>query len=477
EQITSGTLAYALGNGKAVISTAYRYARELLADDRGLLVPFRDSAAIGATVNQLLDDPEELRAQGARAGEYGRNMVWPSVAQQYITSFERAHQESASSRRSFIASRTVSKRLIDLPEINLQHLRALTDDTGMLQHALFSVPRYDDGYCLDDNARALLLTSLIEDAGTDDRPTTRALSSRYLAFMSHAFNQDTGRFRNFMAYSRQWLEECGSEDSHGRALWALGAVVGRAREPGSKSLASELFHAGLPALKELESSRAWAFALLGIYEYLRAFRGERAVEVLQKRLSEELLSRFQTNGADDWPWCENVIAYDNARLPQALIVSGNQIGDREMVAAGLQSLRWLNALQRAEEGYFAPIGSNGFYPRHAERAHFDQQPLEACATISACLDAWRVTGSEEWSREMWRAFSWFLGENQLQAPLYDPITGGCLDGLHQDRPNENQGAESTLSFLLALTEMGALESEKQLRDENARSSSTGEGSG
>jgi len=448
-----------------------------LADGRGVLVPWRDSTAISATLDELLGDPTELRALGARAAEYGRDMVWPSVARQYVTSFERAHRESATLRRSFFASKTVTRRLIDLPELNLQHLRALTDDTGILQHALFSVPRYQDGYCLDDNARALLLTTLIEDAGTDDRWTTRALSLRYLAFTSHAFNQDSRQFRNFMTYSRQWVEERGSEDSHGRALWALGAVVGRSREPGRKSLGSELFHAALPAVSELQSSRAWAFALLGIHEYLRAFRGESAVEVLQKQLSGRLLSRFQTNVGEGWPWCEDVIAYDNARLPQALIVSGNQLGDREMVTAGLESLRWLNEIQRSDEGYFAPVGSNGFYPRHGERARFDQQPLEACATVSACLDAWRVSGDEEWPREMWRAFSWFLGENQLQAPLYDPTTGGCLDGLHPDRPNENQGAESTLSFLLALTEMGALDSEKQLRDENARSSPTGEGSG
>ncbi|MGB8329260.1 MAG: glycosyltransferase family 4 protein, partial [Polyangiales bacterium] len=398
EQITSGTLAYAVGTGKAVISTPYRYARELLADGRGVLVPWRDSTAISAALDALLGDPAQLRALGARAAEYGRDMVWPSVARQYVTSFECAHQESATLRRSFIASRTVTRRLIDLPEINLQHLRALTDDTGILQHALFSVPRYDDGYCLDDNARALLLTTLIEDAGTDDRSTTRALSSRYLAFVSHAFNQDSRRFRNFMAYSREWVEERGSEDSHGRALWALGAVVGRSREPGRKSLGSELFHAALPGVEELESSRAWAFALLGIHEYLRAFRGESAIEVFQKQLSGRLLSRFQTNGDEGWPWCEDVIAYDNARLPQALIVSGDQLGDREMVAAGLESLRWLNEIQRSDEGYFAPVGSNGFYPRHAERARFDQQPLEACATVSACLDAWRVSGDEEWPR-------------------------------------------------------------------------------
>jgi glycosyltransferase involved in cell wall biosynthesis len=476
EQITSGTLAYALGNGKAVVSTPYRYARELLADDRGLLVPFKDASAISETVNDLLDHPVELQARCARAAEYGRNMVWPSVARQYVTSFERARQQSATLRQSFIAPRTVIRRPVDLPELNLQHLRTLTDDTGMLQHARYSVPRYDDGYCIDDNARALLLTTLIEDAGTDDRTTTRALSSRYLAFINHAFSQNSRRFRNFMAYSREWLEERGSEDSHGRALWALGAVVGRAREPGSKNLGTELFHAALPALKELESSRAWAFALLGIHEYLRAFRGETSVEVMQKQISEQLLSRFKTNRADRWPWCEDLITYDNARLPQALIVSGNQMGDREMVAAGLESLRWLSEIQRSDEGYFAPIGSNGFYPRQGERARFDQQPLEACATVSACLDAWRVTGDDEWPREMWRAFSWFLGENQLQTPLYDPSTGGCLDGLHPDRPNENQGAESTLSFLLALTEMAALDSEKQLRDRNARSFATGEGS-
>ena len=475
EQITSGTLAYAVGNGKAVISTPYRYARELLADDRGVLVPWRDSAAISATLDKLLGDPGELHALGARAAEYGRNMAWPSVARQYVSSFERAHQESSTLRRSFFAPRTLAKRQVHLPELNLRHLRALTDDTGMLQHALFSVPRYEDGFCLDDNARALLLTTLVEDAGTDDWPTTRSLSSRYLAFVSHAFNRDLGRFRNFMAYSREWLEERGSEDSQGRALWALGAVVGRSREPGRMRLGGELFHAALPAVLEFESPRAWAFALLGIHEYLRAFQGESGVEVLQKRLSEQLLSRFESNGDADWPWCEDILAYDNARLPQALIVSGKQLGHREMVAAGLGSLHWLNEIQSSEEGYFAPIGSNGFYPRQAERALFDQQPLAACATVSACLAAWRVTGDEKWAHEMWHAFKWFLGENQLHASLYDPTTGGCRDGLHPDRPNENQGAESTLSFLLALTDMSALDSEMRLRDESAPALPTGEG--
>jgi glycosyltransferase involved in cell wall biosynthesis len=477
EQITSGTLAYAVGTGKAVISTTYRYAQELLADGRGLLVPPRDSAAISVALEKLLGDPSAHATLAARAAEYGRDMGWPSVARQYLASFERAHRERASQRRSFFGSRTLARHTVDLPGLHLQHLRALTDDTGVLQHAMFSVPRYEDGYCLDDNARALLLMALVEDAGTTDRATSRALSARYLAFVSHAFNGDLGRFRNFMSYSRQWTEERGSDDSHARALWALGAVVGRAREPGRKSLAGQLFHAALPGAAELVSLRAWAFALLGIHEYLRAFRGESEVEVLGALLCERLFSAFQGNGSSDWPWCEDILAYDNARLPQALIVAGERLGRPEVVAAGLRSLSWLTELQRSEELSFAPVGSNGFYPRGGKKAGFDQQPLEACATVSACLDAWRVTGDDRWTHEMWRAFRWFLGENHLRASLYDPATGGCRDGLHSDRPNENQGAESTLSFLLALTDMGALEVERRLEDEgvDVGSHPTGEG--
>jgi glycosyltransferase involved in cell wall biosynthesis len=465
EQITSGTLAYAVGNGKAVVSTPYRYARELLADGRGILVPSRDSAALGAALDGLLGDPGELRALGARAAEYGREMGWPSVARQYLSSFERARKESTTRRRSVFSAMTLAKRRVDLPELDLQHVRAMTDDTGILQHAAFSVPRYEHGYCLDDNARALLLVTMLEDADMGDPGTTRSLACRYLAFMSHAFDAELRRFRNFMGYSRAFLEACGSEDSHGRGLWALGAVVGRSREPGRKSLAGQLFHAALPAVSELSSPRAWAFALLGIHEYLRAFQGESGVEALQKRLSDQLMAKFSTGDGGDWPWCEDVVTYDNARLPQALIVSGSRTSNKEMLGAGLAALSWLIDVQRSPGGYFGPVGSDGFYPRSAEKAEFDQQPIEACATVSACLEAWRVTGDEKWAREMRRAFRWFLGENHLHVSLYDPTTGGCRDGLHRDRPNENQGAESTLSFLLALTEMKTLDGEMQLRNE------------
>jgi glycosyltransferase involved in cell wall biosynthesis len=453
EQSTSGTLAYAVGSGKAVISTPYAYARELLADGRGILVPWRDAGAIATAVNDLLGDEAGRQALGQRAAAHGRSMQWPAVARQYLASFERARVEHAARLRTTFQARTLAERPAGLPELNLGHLRLLTDDTGLLQHAVYSVPRYEDGYCLDDNARALRLMTLVEDAGTDQAAAVRALASRYLAFVSHSFNRATGRFRNFMSYARQWTETAGSEDSHGRALWALGAVVGRLGDPGRRSLAADLFHASVPALPPFSSPRAWAYALLGIDEYLGAFRGDREVQALRDSLAERLLGLFRRTSGPDWPWFEDRVTYCNARLPQALIVSGTAMGDPAMVAAGTQALDWLVSIQRSPDGYFAPVGSNAGMERGAPVATFDHQPVEACGMVSGCLAAHRATGDGCWTEHARRAFGWFLGQNHLQHSLYDASTGGCRDGLHADRPNENQGAESTLSFLAALVDM------------------------
>jgi glycosyltransferase involved in cell wall biosynthesis len=453
EQITSGTLAYAVGSGKAVISTPYLYARELLAEGRGVLVPWRDGDAIAREVIDLLGDDAKRLAMRRRAADHGRNMLWPAVAESYAESFERARTEHTDRLRTRFVAKTLAKRRPELPEINLQHLQIMTDHTGMLQHASFSVPKYDEGYCVDDNARALVLMTLIEDAGEADGKAVRALASRYLAFVSHAFNKERGRFRNFMSYSRNWLEECGSEDSNGRTFWALGTVVGRSVDPGRQTLAGDLFHAALPATLEFTSPRAWGYTLLGIHEYLRAFQGDTKLQSVRKTLAEKLFETFQQTSGPDWPWFEDCVTYSNPRLSQALIVSGSQMHHDEMTAAGLRSLEWLTQIQTSSDGYFAPVGSNGFYTRGGQMAAFDQQPVEACAMISACQEAQRVTGDARWAEHAHRAFTWFLGQNQLQHPLYDPRTGGCRDGLHADRANENQGAESTLSFLLGLVEM------------------------
>ena len=455
EQSTSGTLAYAVGSGKAVVSTPYRYARELLADGRGVLVPWRDSGAIAREINGLLDDPKKRAEMQLRAAAFGQAMTWPIVARRYVDSFERARAADGDRRRAAFKARTLARRSPEPPAIDLAHVRVMTDDTGILQHATFSIPRYRDGYCTDDNARALLLMTLVEEEGTEPPQVVRGLASRYLAFVRHALDEDSGRFKNFFTYARSWHEEPGSDDSHGRAIWALGAVVGRSLDPSRRGLAAHLFHAGLPAATRLTSPRAWAYTLLGVGEYLRAFQGDSSVESVGSSLAQKLLERFRQSCSADWPWFEDRLTYCNARLPQALLVSAAWMGDPAMTDVGERSLEWLAVQCSAANGTFAPVGSNGFHIRGGTRAEFDQQPVEAGAMVSACLDAHRITGQPRWGDHARRAFEWFFGQNALHAPVFDASTGGCRDGIHVDRMNENQGAESTLSFLLAVAEMRA----------------------
>ncbi len=451
-QIVSGTLAYTLGAGKAVVSTPYWYAEEMLADGRGVLVPFRDPAALAGQVVDLLDKEADRHAMRKRAYLFGREMTWPKVAHRYMESFERARAERRHFTSPGFTDKALDKRPGDLPPLKLNHLRHMTDETGMLQHALFTVPNYREGYTTDDNARALMVSALLEELGSGE---AIELASRYLAFVWYAFNAEIGRFRNFMDYQRQWLEENGSDDSHGRALWALGTVLGRSNTPTLHSMAGRLFEQALPAILDTTSPRAWAFALIGLHEYLRRFAGDRMASQVREELGGRLLALYQSHRSDEWRWYEDGLAYCNAALPHALLLCGQWIPNNAMAEAGLESLSWLTTVQRADaEGrHFVPIGSNGFYQRGGERARFDQQPVEAQAMVSACLEAYRVTSDKRWRKEARRAFEWFLGRNDLNLPIYDPTTGGCRDGLHPDRVNENQGAESTLAFLQSLLEL------------------------
>jgi glycosyltransferase involved in cell wall biosynthesis len=454
EQSTSGTLARAVAAGKAVVSTPYWHARELLGDDRGVLVPARDAAALAAAIAGLLGDEQRRTTLGQRAAELGKTMSWTAVAKLYLDSFEKAHAHEQRARHTFPSGAIAP---YDLPELNLEHLLRLTDNTGLLQHATFATPRYAEGYCLDDNARALLLTALLEGSGATNTKVIRELATRYLAFVAYAFDRNNGRFRNFMAYTREWTEERGSEDSHGHAVWALGATIGRAGDPGLSSLGGDLFQAALPALASFTSPRAWAYGLLGIDEYLKAFEGDSGVQTVRKSLLESLVGLHRSVSSPDWPWFESSLTYANARLAQAVIVSGSAMGSEEIAQIGLTSLEWLAQVQTSEREHFAPVGSEGFYERGGKKAEFDQQPVEAAAMVSACLDALRVTRQPIWAEHACRAFDWFLGQNHLRRPLYDASTGGCRDGLHANRVNENQGAESTLSFLLALVAMSSEE--------------------
>ena len=467
-QVVSGTLAYALGAGKAIISTPYWHAIELLDGRRGALVPFQDPDAIAHKTIELLDTPAIRHAMRKRAYIFARDMVWKRVAQGYMESFARVRSDRMDTPRVQFSARATPKALDQLPELNLDHVKALTDDTGILQHAIFTVPNRGEGHTTDDNARALIFMAMLEGPASssasakDKHERAKAdvlaadFSARYLSFLEHALNPANGRLRNFLGYDRQWNEPVGSEDCHGRALWSLGTVLGRSNNQGLRSAAGRLFEFSLPAAVEFYSPRASAYTLLGIQEYLNAFPGDRDAQKIRSVLSRRLLEMFESICRPDWKWFENVVAYGNARLPQALLVVGSACSDDRMVADGLEALDWLMKAQQCETNHhFVPIGSQGFYHQNGEKARFDQQPIEAAGAVSACLEAFRATGDRRWHREAWSAFNWFLGDNDLQLPLYDSVTGGCRDGLHPERANQNQGAESTLSFLTALLEMRA----------------------
>jgi hypothetical protein len=348
--------------------------------------------------------------------------------------------------------------LNSLPHVKLDHLYRLTDDTGIVEHAIFAVPNYREGYATDDNARALIVAVLLEQIGITAAAKGNGLAYRYLAFLWFALEPTTNRFRNSMSYERQWLEDMGSEDSHGRALWGLGTVLGRSKDAALRGAAGRLFEFTFPVALGFRSPRAWAYALLGLQEYLDCFPGDRTAASAADALGHRLLTAYHANQPAEWKWFEGIVTYSNGRLPEALIRSGARNANGEMVSVGLEALDWLVRIQCCEaKGHFVPIGTEGFYSKKTEKARFDQQPVEACAVVSACLQAYRVTGRARWREEAWSAFNWFLGKNDLEIALYDPATGGCRDGLHPDRVNENQGAESTLSFLMALLQMHRLE--------------------
>ena len=466
-QVVSGTLAYALGAGKAIISTPYWHAIELLDEGRGALVPFQDPGAIAQKTIELLSTPALRHAMRKRAYLFARDMIWKKSAQGYMASFSRVRSDRMATPRVQFSARSTGKSLNQLPELKLSHVNALTDDTGMLQHAIFTIPNRAEGYTTDDNARALIFTVLLNQLGVESTSLSAAANPdwafRYMAFLEHAFNPRLKRFRNFLGYDHQWLEEQGSEDSHGRALWALGTLLGRSGNPGLRGAAGRLFEFSVPAVVEFHSPRACAYALLGIQEYLHSYAGDRDAQRVRSALGQRLLDMYESVHRPEWKWFEDVVAYGNSRLPQALLLAGSACGNEPMISAGLDSLEWLMETQHCPaNGHFVPIGSEGFYRQGGEQARFDQQPVEAAGAVSACLQAYRVTGDDRWRVDAWSAFNWFLGDNDLQLPLYDSATGGCRDGLHPDRANQNQGAESTLSFLMALLEMSSLQIPEKL---------------
>lgn len=449
-QITSGTLSYAFGCGKAVISTPYWHAKELLSDDRGIIVPFNNPEAISDAINKLISNETLRHSMRKRAYILGREMIWSNVAHLYMESFHQARKSLLNQQHFKLRIKTLEEENSTLPKIELQHLKKLTDSTGILQHARYSLPNFNDGYCLDDNARALILTTLLESTSNYDSTIVK-LQEIYASFINYAYNPKIKSFRNLLSYQRTWLEEKGSEDSIGRALWALGTVINRSSNQQLKSWAANYFTQSVSSIESFTSPRAWAFALCGISEYLKKFSGDRYVSQLRDELEKRLLNIYKIVADNDWKWFENYLTYSNAKISLGLLSSAEVSGNSEAIDIALESLKWLVDLQKSHTGNFLPIGNDGFYHRGNKRAIYDQQPIEAYSTVAATLKAYELTKNESWLKEARIAFEWFLGRNDNNIPLVDQKTGACRDGLHIDRANMNMGAESTLAYLLSLT--------------------------
>lgn len=461
-QIVSGTLAYAMGSGKATVSTPYWYATEMLAEDRGKIVPFRDPTALAAAVNELLDDEVQRHAIRKRAYQHTRPMRWSQVASRYLDLFARIQEERASVPRPIGRPLVLQDKRPELPEIKLNHLEALTDDTGILQHARFNVPRRDHGYCTDDNARALIVAVRVaEHVGNISIVQVHSLAARYLAFLEYALDQESRRFRNFMTYDRKWVKEKDWENCHGRALWGLGVAERRSKIPGHAGLAAELFQQALPLALQMKSPHGMAYSLLGMHEHLARFSGDSQTKRIRDRLAMQLFNRWREESTADWPWVIDRLTYASGRLVQALLLCGKGMFHNETIDLALKSLHWLIQMQTSPAGNFEPIGCNGWYPRDGQKALFDQQPIEAAAVVDACIEAYRITGDQYWTNRANWCFDWFLGNNDLRQPLYNQRTGGCHDALVPDGLNENQGAESTLCWLLSLLSFYDLQVEEQ----------------
>lgn len=450
EQITSGTLAYALAAGKAILSTPYWHARELLANGRGRLVEFGDAAGFARNIRELLESQDLRYAVRKAAYDYGREMVWPCAAEQYLATFRHAHSTFADAGRAVIAERKVLMRM-SLPKPRLDHLFTMTDDTGMLQHALYATPDRRHGYCTDDNARALIVSAMAWRLLQEEQ--VLPYLHVYLSFLHFAHVPETGRFRNFMSYDRRWLDEDGSDDCQGRAIWALGYLILHAPNESTRRLATDLFRSALMTLETLSQPRSWALSILGLHYYLRRFNDDAEVRAQKAELGDRLNTVFAEHESDDWPWFEDRVTYDNGRLPQALIIAGLQLDRKELVDRGLRVLQWLFDVQTAREGHLSIIGNEGWMHRGGERARYDQQALEPAALIGACKAAYRASGNGKWLGEMRRCLEWFVQRNDLGVSLIDFKSRGCHDGLTASGVNQNQGAESLLSWLLSLLVM------------------------
>lgn len=449
-QITSGTLSYALGVGSAVISTPYWHATELLADGRGRLFNFNNPDELAVILEELLGNRRLLKELQEKASEYGKRITWPKIGQKYLDLVKKllaAPREVVAKKQSIIDP-------LLLPPFSLAHIKRLTDDTGIIQHAKFGIPNLKEGYCLDDNARALLMVLIAYRQKKD--LLALELSPIYLSYIHYMQNED-GTFRNFLSFNRNFLDEVGSEDSFGRTIWALGYLLGNAPNDAYYQTGKLVFFDAAPNFEKLRSIRSIANTMIGISYYLKSNPSDDVMTERLRHFAHVLVKHYEDNSIGDWKWFEPLLAYDNGILPLALLHSAAILNDDKITSIALSSMDFLTSVT-LKDGYLSIIGNKEWYRKDGERSVFAQQPIDALAMILMYHQAFHLTRNKDYLNKLYVSFMWFLGENDLRMSLYDFETKGCCDGFENYGVNRNQGAESSLAYLIShLTVLQAYE--------------------
>uniref|UniRef100_UPI0032172638 glycosyltransferase family 4 protein n=1 Tax=uncultured Draconibacterium sp. TaxID=1573823 RepID=UPI0032172638 len=440
-QITSGTLSYAVGVGAAVMSTPYWHAAELLADGRGKLFDFNDSENLSSTLIELLDNPSELKELKRKASEYGEKITWPKTGERYVALASSILKDGLTD----VVKKDPELDLLILPPFSLAHINRLTDDTGIIQHAKFGIPNLKEGYCLDDNARALLMVLMAYRQMKDIRALE--LSPIYLSYIHYLQNAD-GTFRNFLSFNRIFLDEVGSEDSFGRTIWALGYLLDSAPNDAYYQMGRLVFFNASPNFEKLKSIRGIANTIIGISYYLKSNPSDESMTDRLRKLANILIKHYVENQMPEWNWFESLLAYDNGILPLALLHSAEILNDDEIRKTAVESMDFLTK-HTLKDNYLSIIGNENWLKKDGERSVFAQQPIDAMAMVLMYHQAYHLTKDKEYLNKLYASFLWFLGENDLRMSLYDFETKGCCDGLEHYGVNRNQGAESSLAYLIS----------------------------
>lgn len=444
EQIASGTLTYALTCGKVLISTPYWYAEELLANDRGILVPFKNEKVIAQRIMELLKNEKLFAKYRKNAYDFGRNFIWKNVVKKYENTF----WEAISKKREIIKIETKKTKSI-LPEINLNHFKLLTDDTGILQFAKLNIPDRNFGYTTDDNARALIVA--IKNYNLTKNKEMISYLIKFLSFIHYAYDEDSENVRNFLNYQRKWIDTKISEDTVGRVIWALGYMIKHSPTQILHKYSLELFKKIIMNVSHFTSPRSWAFIIIGAIYYLSVYKGDLEIKNICTNMVSKIYQQIEQNSQPNWLWLEDIISYENARIPHALIAYGGFFDDKKIFSLGEKSFKWLIEKQYDKKNNrLSLIGNKNWFKKGEQKSQFDQQPVEISAIIDAAYDAFKYTGNPYYENIINLCIAWFLGENDVGESVYDFTTGGARDGIHSLGVNLNQGAESTISWLLTL---------------------------